>query len=297
MMWSEKYRPSNLSEYIGNYQNKQIVKNYIESVIKGKPNAEGLLLYGKHGTGKTSLIFAFEESYSVPINYNNASDERRKDDIMRIIKKGVTKPFGKKCIITVLDEAENIPSKITDAIDNTHLIVIANDKYDLSKETRNRLRNIKFDRPSKRAKRKYAEHILKEEDEHIPDSVLKNLVVNSPSYRQVAINLQLAVVGQRKFGMDEYDLGLFEEVKQLFRGTRKGRSNIDPQELLMWALDNGGNEAFIGKLDRILGKSKDYRGWKYVYDLIKYTNANSDYVEYPRFIKLLSKYKGMDKDD
>ncbi len=294
-MWSEKYRPNDLSEYRGNYQNKQMVKNYVESVIKGNPNAEGLLLHGPHGTGKTSLVMALRESYSVPLNYTNASDHRKKDDVEKILRAGVSKPFQKKCNLTVLDEAEKIPSKITPIIDNTNLIVICNDKYELSTETRNRLREVKFDEPSNRSKRKYADYILNQEDEHLPNRIIKKVVAQSPSFRQVAINLQLALVGEEDFSMKRYDLGLFDEVKALFSGNREGRSDIDPDELLMWAMDNDGNPAFVAKLDRILGKSDDYRGWKYVYDLIKYSGANSDYVQYPRFIKLLSKYKGGSK--
>ena len=49
-LWVEKYRPSNLDTYIGNEHLKSKVSMYLES-----GDLPHLLLYGKAGTGKTTL--------------------------------------------------------------------------------------------------------------------------------------------------------------------------------------------------------------------------------------------------
>jgi len=49
-LWVEKYRPIDLSTYIGNEHLKEKVKVYLES-----EDVPHLLLYGKAGTGKTTL--------------------------------------------------------------------------------------------------------------------------------------------------------------------------------------------------------------------------------------------------
>ena len=49
-IWVEKYRPSNLNTYIGNEHLKSKVEIYLES-----GDIPHLLLYGKAGTGKTTL--------------------------------------------------------------------------------------------------------------------------------------------------------------------------------------------------------------------------------------------------
>ena len=49
-LWVEKYRPSNLDTYIGNDHLKSKVSTYLES-----GDLPHLLLYGKAGTGKTTL--------------------------------------------------------------------------------------------------------------------------------------------------------------------------------------------------------------------------------------------------
>ena len=49
-LWVEKYRPKDLSTYIGNEHLKSKVKVYLES-----EDVPHLLLYGRAGTGKTTL--------------------------------------------------------------------------------------------------------------------------------------------------------------------------------------------------------------------------------------------------
>ena len=49
-LWVEKYRPQKLSEYIGNDLLKEKVQGYLDT-----GDVPHLLLYGKAGTGKTTL--------------------------------------------------------------------------------------------------------------------------------------------------------------------------------------------------------------------------------------------------
>ena len=49
-LWVEKYRPSKLVDYVGNEHLKSKVEGYLET-----GEIPHLLLYGKAGTGKTTL--------------------------------------------------------------------------------------------------------------------------------------------------------------------------------------------------------------------------------------------------
>ena len=49
-LWVEKYRPKDLSTYIGNEHLKEKVAKYLET-----EDVPHLLLYGRAGTGKTTL--------------------------------------------------------------------------------------------------------------------------------------------------------------------------------------------------------------------------------------------------
>ena len=69
-LWVEKYRPKDLSTYIGNEHLKEKVKVYLES-----EDVPHLLLFGKAGTGKTTLAKMLVNSIDCDYLYINASDE------------------------------------------------------------------------------------------------------------------------------------------------------------------------------------------------------------------------------
>ena len=69
-LWVEKYRPDSLDTYIGNEHLKEKVKIYLES-----EDVPHLLLYGKAGTGKTTLAKIITNNIECDCLYINASDE------------------------------------------------------------------------------------------------------------------------------------------------------------------------------------------------------------------------------
>lgn len=295
-MWHEKYRPKNsLKQYFGNQQNVKVTVNYINSVIRENPIGDGLLYYGPPGTGKTSLTQVISETYDLPFIQCNASDERNKDVIQQYMDKGVTKPFGKKVCFLVLDEVEAVNVDLNELIDNTNPILITNDKYKIDKKIRKRLIDLEFNHPSKIEKEKYAKYIAQQEGMNVHSAIIDKVVAESSSFRSVAKNMQLASLGVDDFEEVQSDFGLFEEIEKLCKGEHPGRANINPDDLLKWVFDNGGEPGLISLLDRILGKTprNDYRSWKYIYDLIQFANANED-IQYPRFFKYLSRYKDYD---
>ena len=59
-LWVEKYRPMDLSTYVGNEHLKEKVKAYLES-----EDVPHLLLYGKAGTGKTTFTQGFASAMGI----------------------------------------------------------------------------------------------------------------------------------------------------------------------------------------------------------------------------------------
>ena len=294
-MWHEKYRPDSLDTYFGNQDIVRISVNWINSVLKGNPITKGLLYYGPPGTGKTALAFVLKEVFDIPMIYRNASDKSKKKDIQKYTSAGVMKPLGKKKSIVVLDEAESIRTDLSDVIEFTNAIIITNDKYQMNKNIRTSLTNLDFKFPNKKEKQDYMEYILSKEEKTLDFEQKKKIINVSKSFRAVAKNTQLASMGVEPTKEARTDLGLYEEINQLFEGTRKGYSNIKPDDLLKWCFDNGGSPGLIVVLDRILGKTprNDYRSWRYVYDLIQFTGASN--AQYPQFFKYLSEYRSYKK--
>ncbi len=98
-LWCEKYRPTKLTEYVGNEHLKQKVADYLQN--KDIPH---LLFFGKAGTGKTTLAKLIVNTIDCDHIVINASDERG-IDIIRNKVKGFASTLGfKDSKIIILDE-------------------------------------------------------------------------------------------------------------------------------------------------------------------------------------------------
>ena len=80
-LWVEKYRPNILDNYVGNESLKEKVKLYIE-----RGDIPHLLLYGKAGTGKTTLAKLIVKSIDCDYMIINASDENGVEAVRDKIK-------------------------------------------------------------------------------------------------------------------------------------------------------------------------------------------------------------------
>jgi DNA polymerase III delta prime subunit len=100
-IWAEKYRPSKLSDYIGNDTLKAKVKQYIET-----NDIPHLLLYGTAGTGKTTLAKLITNSIKCDVLYINASDENGIDTIRVKIKNFACNIGFNPLKVVILDEAD-----------------------------------------------------------------------------------------------------------------------------------------------------------------------------------------------
>jgi replication factor C small subunit len=98
-LWVEKYRPSRLSEYVGNEHLKSKVAGYIEN-----NDVPHLLLYGKAGTGKTTLAKLIVNSVECDAMIINASDENNVDTVRNKVKNFASSIGFKPLKIVILDE-------------------------------------------------------------------------------------------------------------------------------------------------------------------------------------------------
>ena len=109
----EKYRPKTLDTYIGNESLKSKVTSYLES-----GDVPHLLLYGKAGTGKTTLAKIIVNHIDCDYLYINASDENSVD-VVREKVKGFASTMGfKDYKIIILDECDYITPNAQAALRN-----------------------------------------------------------------------------------------------------------------------------------------------------------------------------------
>jgi len=163
--WTEKYRPKNLDEVIGNERAILELRKWANSWVNGKPKEKAVILSGKPGTGKTSSALALANDFRWTTIELNTSDARNAEKIKKVATFGsLNETFtdngafisshegGRKLII--LDEADNLYERaeesnkvgndlsdkggkkaIVDTIKTTNqpIILIVNDYYNLIK--------------------------------------------------------------------------------------------------------------------------------------------------------------------
>ena len=100
-LWVEKYRPQDLSTYVGNENLKTKVERFLDD-----GNVPHLLLYGRAGGGKTTLAKIIVNHVECDYLYINASDERNIDLVRDKLKTFASSVGFKPMKVVILDEAD-----------------------------------------------------------------------------------------------------------------------------------------------------------------------------------------------
>jgi DNA polymerase III delta prime subunit len=102
-LWVERYRPTKLENYIGNEHLKSKVDVYLKS-----GDMPHLLLFGRAGTGKTTLAKMLVNSIECDYLYINASDENSVDTVRNKVRNFASTIGFKDMKIIILDECDYI---------------------------------------------------------------------------------------------------------------------------------------------------------------------------------------------
>lgn len=112
-LWVEKYRPKTLDDFVGEDNIKSKFKNYID-----QGDIPHLLLYGKAGTGKTTLAKIIVGNIDCDYIYINASDENNIETVRNKIKNFSVSVGFKDLKVIILDEADYITPQAQAALRN-----------------------------------------------------------------------------------------------------------------------------------------------------------------------------------
>ena len=90
-MWSEKYRPKNLEEMVGNEEARSKLLVWLK---RWKPGSKAAMLVGPPGTGKTTTVHLAAEELGLQLVELNASDTRTRDKLSRRMGEVVSNQAG-----------------------------------------------------------------------------------------------------------------------------------------------------------------------------------------------------------
>tara|TARA_Y100000310_G_scaffold15126_1_gene15129 strand:- start:344 stop:1255 length:912 start_codon:yes stop_codon:yes gene_type:complete len=197
-LWVERYRPRTLDTYIGNDHLKIKVERYIRD-----GDVPHLLLYGKAGTGKTTLAKIIVTNLDCDHLYINASDERGIDTIRNKIKMFASSVGFKPLKIIILDESDYLTPDAQASLRNvmetfsqhSRFILTCNYVERIIDPIQSRCQSYKIIPPSKKDVALFLKNILESEDVTYSLDDLA-LIVNSgyPDIRRVINSAQRQVV-------------------------------------------------------------------------------------------------------
>lgn len=201
-MWSEKHRPQNISDMIGNEESRSAI---IEWFAKWKKGTKPILLIGPPGIGKTTIAYLCAKQFGYDLIGLNASDVRSKSRITEILSPvlGNVSILGSPMIF--VDEVDGIHGRgdyggaealIQILKEPTVPIILAanSDVSDKMKSIKKVVKPISFKPIPPRLLRVYLENILKKEASKLsPGSVIKVIDKSKGDIRSM-INLAQSLV-------------------------------------------------------------------------------------------------------
>jgi len=252
MDWTEKYRPSTLSEVRGNDKARDQLREWAET---WDDHQEAVILYGSPGVGKTSAAHALASDMDWPVIELNASDQRTGDIIDRVAGEAAKSSTltqsaegepGRRLVI--MDEADNIHGNydrggaraITRIVKeaNQPMVLIANEFYDMSRGLRNACQTIEFRDVSARSIVPVLRDLCRKEAIAFDEDALKRLADrNDGDLRGAVKDLQAIADGKNEIGVDDVTGGERDRTKGIFEFLDAVLKEEEPQDALYLTYD------------------------------------------------------------
>lgn len=116
-LWTDKYKPDNIEDMIGNKKNIEIIKQWLSDFKNGKDVQRALFIYGSPGIGKTTFAHLILKHFNFEVIEFNASDVRSQKSVREELTKilnnnniSYMKNNIKRNIGIIMDEVDGMSS-------------------------------------------------------------------------------------------------------------------------------------------------------------------------------------------
>ncbi|WP_066417318.1 replication factor C large subunit [Halorubrum aethiopicum] len=272
--WTERYRPSTLSEVRGNDKARDAFAEWARS---WDDHREAVILHGSPGVGKTSAAHALANDMGWETVELNASDQRTADVIERFAGRaarnatlggsaaggGASGGDTASRQLVILDEADNIhgnydrggASAITELVKESGqpIVLIANEFYDISRGLRNACQEIEFRDVSARSIMPVLRDVCRKEGIEFESDALQRIAERNRGDLRGAINdLQAACEGRSSIAVEDVvtadrdkAMGIFPFLDAVLKEESAEESlrsayavDETPDDLTKWIEDN-----------------------------------------------------------
>lgn len=234
-LWVEKYRPSDLTDYIGS---EGFIKNVTDYI--NQQDIPHLLLYGKAGTGKTTAAKLLVKNIECDHLYVNASDENSVDAIRFKIKAFAASAGFHDLKVIILDEADFLTPNAQAALRNlmetysstTRFILTCNYVEKIIDPIQSRCQVFYITIPTKTVAAKKIAGIMTKENISYDPLDVKEIVDNSyPDLRRVINTAQKCSING-KLKLDKSSLINLDFKKQVLECIEKDKSVTHIRQVL-----------------------------------------------------------------